>query len=285
MYEEIWLLASALTTAIFFITAFGVGGQKIVFKQDEDKAIMVGTMFALIGGACGGISIAEYGYSSILFILWFMALALLPIIAVKAFRKAKLESPTKELIASQRDAVVARLKTWHERENKVLRDAKRRAAELCALIPELPWDEYRRLINQVAHEFLPELYTQAQELRDEIAQIGEIIAEYRKKKLDDFSRSLLEKSIADKQELETALTETETQITACRSFLDHIKSDLLVARRRGTGLPELRARFEQLTQGVEATSREVVKARQEVDDLDDRRVVNLPTRPRQRTPQ
>ncbi|MFH1142727.1 MAG: hypothetical protein ABIH67_01010 [Candidatus Uhrbacteria bacterium] len=237
----------------------------------------------------GALPMIELGLPYLTFVLLVLGASCLTPATIYGMRQAELEQKFKQLLGEQSEAIRAKLKAWYqswrERENKVLRDAGRKADELCDLIPDVPWEEFRGFIRQVANNFLPELYTQAQELRDEVAQVGEIIAEYKDKKLDDFSRGLLGKSVADKQELEKALAEIEIQITACRSFLDHIKSDLLVARRRGTGLPELRARFEQLTQGVEATSREVVKARQEVDDIGDRRVVNLPSHPRQRTPQ
>jgi len=266
----VWpLITALLATACFpWLTWW-------IYKKTEDTPT---ALPAVAGGLLVMIPTLDLGRYYLVFTLSLIAMNCLSIVAIQNVRKYKVEPWLKGKFGNLRHR-------WLNREGKVLRLAKQRAEELCALIPDAPRTQFRGFIRQVAEEFLPELFLQRDGLLDEVARIGQIIAEYKSKKLDDFSRGLLEKSIRDKQELEQALDETEQQIRDCRSFLDHIESDLLVARRQGTGLLELQARFDELAQGIDTTGQEVAKARQEIDELDDRRVVNLSTRPRQRTPQ
>ncbi|MDP2631311.1 MAG: hypothetical protein Q8P30_00905 [Candidatus Uhrbacteria bacterium] len=249
-------------------------------KLDSEALILFGNFLFLIGVLISFIS--GPGWSLTTPVLVTCIAIWLPVLAIKACRRFKLTELVnhqctsllytsrlkKRLVMQRLQGYGTRFQNWYStREQAILPQAKWRAEYLCSLITGPGWLTEREHINQIAHSKLPELLERRRSLKDKGRRVGEIIAKYRSKDIDDFARQLLDKSIGDKQTLETLLAETKQQIRDCVTFLDHIESDLIVAVEEGSGLGELRENFYSLSARIEASEQSLTKAHKEVKNL------------------
>ena len=86
---------------------------------------------------------------------------------------------------------------------------------------------------------------------------------------DDYAKKLLDKTLADKQSLEQMLADTERQIKAIHSFLDHVESDLYVAVNEGAGSArhrQVREKLDELDAGIQETAERLQASNQEVEE-------------------
>lgn len=151
-------------------------------------------------------------------------------------------------------------KKRQETDEKVLKRSSKRAEELCKILPGPDWADKRECIKQIAKENLPSLLARRAELDEQLGRVDEIISNYSNKTLGNFAFDLLTKTTRDRTELQKMRDDVQKQIDDALAFLDHVESDLYIAKQRGTkslDSAKLQERFRLFSQSVGSHTDEI----------------------------
>lgn len=172
--------------------------------------------------------------------------------------------------------VFSQYERWKRRDAAVIHAAKEQAKLLAQIIPGPEWVDFRREIDKIAEERVPELLLDVRQLDRDITAVDRKAQEYSgRQALTDYSRELLEKSNQRKRELEAMRSQCAQEAQDVIAFLDHLPAELYVAKRRVSARVDLEERLRKFSDQITQNHARITAANAEVEGVDPRNVIRL----------